>query len=434
MQHVVDSVNKTHIKQLKMNNLNNVIQFHNCSILRDGQIFREDLWTRNGVIINPEPLFFDEKNYADVRVDCKGILISPGFIDIQLNGGFGIDFSDPKEDIAKGLKKVAKGILRNGTTSFCPTLVTSPAEFYHKILKEIKRTAGSNEGAEILGVHLEGPFISIDKKGAHDFNHIKKFTNAEKTIEDVYGPAWRNMSMITLAPELQFSSEVIKHLSDNGITVSLGHSMGSLLQGEKAVCCGASCITHLFNAMLPFHHRDPGLIGLLASSNIPCDRTIYYGIIADGIHTDPAALRIAYRTHPKGLVLVTDAMSALGLDPGVYSLGSQNVDVTDHCAYVAGTNTLCGSIVTMDKCVRHFKEATGCSTVEALEAASLHPAKALGIDNKKGTLNFGSDADFVFLDESLNVLSSWISSKCVYRNPIENELDIQLVDKPHRKL
>jgi len=410
---------------------NQVVQFHNCYILRNGKVIREDLWTRNGKIINPEPLFFDEKNYADVRINCGNILISPGFIDVQINGGFGIDFSDPNENISEGLKKVAKGILPHGTTSFCPTLVTSPPELYHKILKDIPRTPGSAEGAEILGVHTEGPFISAHKKGAHNLEHIHAFTNAEKTIEEVYGSAWRNITMITLAPELQHSSEVISHLCKNGVTVSLGHSMGSLPEGEKAVCSGASFITHLFNAMLPFHHRDPSLIGLLASSKIPADRTVYYGIIADGIHTHPAALRIAYRTHPDGIVLVTDAMSALGLDPGQYSLGSLNVDVTDRCAYILGTTTLAGSIVTMDQCVRHFRESTGCSVVQALEAATLHPAKSLNIDKKKGTLNFGSDADFVFLDGKLNVLSTWIASKCVYRNPTAVEHTIQMVDKPN---
>nr|CAG4648661.1 EOG090X06GX [Polyphemus pediculus] len=259
--------------------------------------------------------------------------------------------------------------------------------------------------------------------------YIQKFHKAEKTIEEVYGPNWRNIAIVTMAPELKNSTAVIKYLKSNGVTISLGHSMGSLIEGERAVQDGASFITHLFNAMLPFHHRDPGLIGLLASSKIPSNKTVYYGIIADGVHTHPAALRIAYRTHPDGIVIVTDAMSALGLDPGHYTLGSQNVEVTDKCAYIAGTTVLSGSIATMDKCVRHFKKASGCSMVDALEAATLHPAKALGIDHKKGTLNFGADADFVFLDQDLNVLSTWIASQCVYQSPTSAEADIAIVDK-----
>nr|CAG4638456.1 EOG090X06GX [Cyclestheria hislopi] len=247
--------------------------------------------------------------------------------------------------------------------------------------------------------------------------------------QEVYGPNWSNIKMITLAPELENSSCVINQLTKCGITVSIGHSMASLPQGETAVSDGATFITHLFNAMLPFHHRDPSLIGLLASTKLPAEKTIYYGVIADGIHTHPAALRIAYSTHPKGIVLVTDAMSALGLQPGRYKLGYQDVDVTEKCALLAGTSTLCGSIATMDKCVRHFKKASGCSTVQALEAATLHPALALGIADKKGTLDFGADADLVFLDEQLNVISTWIASQRVYQNPAFPDHVVRYIDK-----
>ncbi|KZS11258.1 N-acetylglucosamine-6-phosphate deacetylase [Daphnia magna] len=406
-----------------------IIQFHNCFILRDGQIIKEDLWTCERKIVDPEPIFFDKKDYADIKIDCQGLLIAPGYIDLQVNGGFGVDFSRDSETIDQGLEVVAKGLLVYGTTSFCPTLVTSSPEFYHQVVGKIKKTPGSSKGAEILGIHVEGPFINNDKKGAHEKKFIHKFNHGANSIEEVYGKDWRNISMVTLAPELENSTEAIKHLTSNGVTVSLGHSMGSLVQGEEAVRNGASFITHLFNAMLPFHHRDPGLIGLLASSKIPPGKTVYYGIIADGIHTHPAALRIAYRTHPKGLVLVTDAISALGLEPGQYKLGYQDVEVKENCAMLSGTTTLCGAIASMDKCVRHLKRATECSTVEALEAATLHPACALGIQDRKGSLLFGRDADLVMLDHELNVVSTWIASERVYQNPVALELIVQRVTK-----
>nr|CAG4651830.1 EOG090X06GX [Triops cancriformis] len=393
-----------------------VIQFRNCCILRNHQIIREDLWTRNGKIINPEPLFFDEKISADVQIDCHNALIAPGFIDLQINGGFGIDFSNGGEDIVAGIRKVAKGILAHGVTSFCPTIVTSPPSVYHEMLPKVHKTPGSIEGAEVLGVHLEGPFISPSRKGAHDTRYMQDFSQGFEILTKVY-KTLENLCIITLAPELPGAVEVIPKLIQSGVTVSLGHSIGSLSDGEKAALHGASFITHLFNAMLPFHHRDPGLVGLLASDAIPKGKTIYYGIIADGIHTHLAALRIAHRTHPEGLVLVTDAMSALGLKAGRYNLASQQVDVTEDSAYVAGTTTLCGSIAQMDKCVRIFKKATGCSLVAALEAATLHPALAVGLQKKKGTLNFGADADFVFLGPDLEVWSTWIASEKVYQNP-----------------
>lgn len=147
---------------------------------------------------------------------------------------------------------------------------------------------------------------------------------------------------------------------------------------------------------------------------MPAGRCVYFGLIADGCHTHPAALRIAYRTHPDGLCLVTDAIAALGLPSGVHQLGQFQIEVRDAKCYLLGTQTLCGSISSMDECVRIFRQSTGCSREYALEAASLHPARALGITAQKGTLAFGCDADFVLLDDDLRVRSTWIAGECVY--------------------
>lgn len=388
-------------------------QFYNCCILRDGKILNEDLWVRDGKIVNPEKIFYDEKIKPNIRINCNGALISPGYIDLQINGGFGIDFTHNVNNVQEGINKVAKKLLEFGVTSFCPTLVTSPSETYHKIIPNIKRTKGGKHGATVLGIHLEGPFISPSKKGAHLECHIKQFEKGYKSLTDMYG-SLENVSLITLAPELPNTQSVITELCKRNIKVSLGHSIANLKEGEEAVKNGASFITHLFNAMLPFHHRDPGLVGLLTSDQIFPGRIIHYGIIADGIHTHPAALRIAHRTHPEGLVLVTDALSALGLEEGVHQLGQLKIEIRSGRAYIAGTDTLCGSTAEMTKCVRHFKEVTGCSIVEALEAATLHPAKTLGIEKTKGTLNYGADADIVMLDNDLELLSTWISGECVY--------------------
>ncbi|XP_014215446.1 N-acetylglucosamine-6-phosphate deacetylase [Copidosoma floridanum] len=333
-------------------------QFFNCRILRHGRISVEDLWVRGGKIIDPEKIFYDERVKPDEKINCKGALISPGFIDIQINGGFGIDFSCNTENVERGVDTVAKELLSSGVTAFCPTLVTSPKEFYHQILPRIKKRNGGRQGAAILGVHVEGPFISPLKKGAHPENCIQKFENGFQTLLETYG-SLENICYITLAPEIDNAMEVIRESRKQGIKISVGHSVGDLSQGEEAVKNGATFITHLFNAMLPFHHRDPGLVGLLASDNLPPKQTIYYGIIADGVHTHPAALRIAHRTHPKGLVLVTDAISALGLQEGVHQLGQLAIEIRQGRAYIAGSETLCGSIADMAGCVRFFQKASG---------------------------------------------------------------------------
>ncbi|XP_060141204.1 N-acetylglucosamine-6-phosphate deacetylase isoform X1 [Globicephala melas] len=336
-----------------------VIQFTNCRILRGRALLREDLWVRGGRILDPEKLFFEERRVADEQRDCGGCILAPGFIDVQINGGFGVDFSQATEDVGSGVALVARRILPHGVTSFCPTLVTSPPEVYCKVLPQIPVKSGGPHGAGVLGVHLEGPFISHEKRGAHPEAHLRSFeANAFQDLLATYG-GLDNVRIVTLAPELGRSHEVIRALTALGICVSLGHSVADLGTAEEAVQSGATFITHLFNAMLPFHHRDPGIVGLLTSDRLPLGRHIFYGMIADGIHTNPAALRIAHRAHPEGLVLVTDAVPALGLGNGRHTLGQQEVEVDGLTAYVAGTNTLSGSIAPMDTCVRHFLQATG---------------------------------------------------------------------------
>ncbi|XP_037936998.1 N-acetylglucosamine-6-phosphate deacetylase-like [Teleopsis dalmanni] len=332
-----------------------LIQFRNCRLIRDHQLIRDDLWIRNGKIINPEPVFFDEKVEAVKQIDCGDAIIAAGYIDLQINGGYGVDFSHDVETVEEGINKVARGLITNGVTSFCPTLVTSPVEHYKKILPKIPN---KTEGAGILGMHLEGPFINPKKKGAHPEQCIKNLEKGIDSILEAYG-SLNNVKIITLAPEIDATGEVTRALTNRGITVALGHSMANLSDGEKAAQNGATLITHLFNAMLPFHHRDPGLVGLLASDGLPSEQVIYFGIISDGVHTHPAALRIAHRTHPDGLILVTDAISALGLEEGIHHIGELELEVRDGKAFIANTNTLCGSIAPMDECVRIFKKVTG---------------------------------------------------------------------------
>ncbi|KAG8200805.1 hypothetical protein JTE90_006386 [Oedothorax gibbosus] len=396
-----------------MSSSGKLIQFCNCTILRDSQIIQEDLWVRDAKIINPEPVFYDEKLEADVKIDCKNKLIAPGFIDLQINGGFGYDFSTPKGDVVTCVDMVAKGILAHGVTSFCPTVITSSPKQYHEIVPKIKIKNGSKHGAGVLGIHVEGPFINKEKRGAHPVQHIKTLENGIKEIKNTYG-SLDNIRLITIAPELDPKGDVIEELVRSGVTVSLGHSACNLSDGERSVRHGATFITHLFNAMLPFHHRDPGLVGLLTSQKLPKNKSIFYGIIADGIHTHTAALRIAYHSNPKGLVLVTDAMSAMGLQPGIYNIGDQEVEVTNTCAVLTGTQTLSGSIATMDSCIRFLLESVGCSLVNALECATLHPAQVMGITEMKGTLDFGTDADFVMLDQDLQVQDTYIGGECVW--------------------
>lgn len=338
-----------------------------------------------------------------------------GKVVVFSSGGFGFDFSSLDHDINRSLDVVSQGILAHGVTAFCPTIITQSPQFYHQVLPEIRRTDSVNR-ASILGVHLEGPFISYGKKGAHsvDSIHGNGLVSFDQ-ITQVYGNSITdNVAIITIAPELDVNCKVIKSIRDRNIVVSLGHSEAGLQVGESACNSGANFITHLFNAMLPFHHRDPGLIGLLTSQKVP--HQVFFGIIADGIHTHETAVKIAHRSAPSSLVLVTDAISALGLSVGhVHKIGEQLIDVRPEGAFLSGTDTLCGSIASMDQCVRNLINFTGCSIVEAIECATLHPAQVLNLSNTKGNLAFGSDADFLFLDSDLNVTQTFIGGKSVWK-------------------
>eukprot|EP00468_Gymnochlora_sp_CCMP2014_P001021 CAMPEP_0167740340 /NCGR_PEP_ID=MMETSP0110_2-20121227/219_1 /TAXON_ID=629695 /ORGANISM="Gymnochlora sp., Strain CCMP2014" /LENGTH=436 /DNA_ID=CAMNT_0007624215 /DNA_START=147 /DNA_END=1457 /DNA_ORIENTATION=- len=403
-----------------------VVKYINARIMRGGTISKlneEYLWTRGGKIIDPMARFWQAaklRQYAaEVVVDCKGLILVPGYIDLQLNGAFGIDFTslaqtaDGEESKAQSdIKYVAKRVLEHGVTSFSPTIITSSAKSYEKLSKILVRTPGGREHCNILGAHLEGPFISELKYGCHPASLVRKPYRGYASIQSVYGEKLLSETdIITLAPEISGALSVVQPLSEKGILVSCGHSMAKLNLAEKALHSGARMVTHLFNAMPTFHHRDPGLVGLLGSTK---DKP-YYGIISDGIHAHPNSVRIAFKAHPEGAVLVTDAMSAMGLGEGNFQLGETTVTIKDDRATTNNGKTLAGSIARMDLCVRNFREFTGCSTVQAIEAATLRPAEALGISNQKGTLNIGSDADMLLVDDQLNVCATIVGGEFAWR-------------------
>eukprot|EP00038_Savillea_parva_P017549 m.20746 g.20746 ORF g.20746 m.20746 type:complete len:466 (+) comp3823_c0_seq1:220-1617(+) len=425
------------------------ILFKNCRLLRNGALVKDDLWVKNGKIVDGQSWFYDMKKQATRVVDCKGNILAPGFIDLQLNGGFGVDFSIPDDDdLPRAVKFVAKKLLEDGVIAFCPTIITSPQSVYSKLLPQHKTVPGGQHGAAILGLHLEGPFINPAKNGCHPVPEIKNFglgppeqsqddaaariadivpkdatpekeaaakrKVVEKAVDDVY-PDLDNVSIVTLAPEIAGSLDAIKYLTSKGITVSLGHSRSGENDAVQGVLAGASKITHMFNAMSAFHHRDPGIVGLIADEEVcALDRTLFYGVIVDGFHTHPTAVRMAHATHPEGCVLVTDAMAGMGLPPGEHGLGSLRVNISEErkATLYDEPETLAGSVATMQESVQNFAKIVGME--HALEAASLHPAQCLGIDHQKGCLLPGRDADFVLLNDDLEVQATYIAGKVCY--------------------
>jgi N-acetylglucosamine-6-phosphate deacetylase len=370
--------------------------FFNGKILIGQKIVEKDLWISNGIIVSSQ-------QYADTKVDLNGMLVAPGFIDLQINGGFGYDFSSNVD--CNSAQMVAKQLPKHGVTSFLPTIVTSSKEYYKKLIPHFHPRKGGSNGAEILGIHLEGPFINIEMGGAHDKKFIRPF-NGINTLKEFYG-TMEGVRLVTLAPELSNAIHYIKELTKHHIVVSAGHSKATYQQMQEGIQAGVSFATHLFNAMPSFHKREPGIVGAVLEDSV------FFSLIVDGHHLHNAAIKLAWKANPRGLILISDAISALGMPEGKYKLGESSIEVANGKVVVEHTLTIAGSVLSMDQAVRNFHAISGCSAGEALEAASTKPAKLLNLYGRKGTLEFGADADFVILDERLFVQQTYVNGiKC----------------------
>ncbi|KDO23872.1 hypothetical protein SPRG_10019 [Saprolegnia parasitica CBS 223.65] len=392
------------------------LKIENVRVLRGGKLVPTFLWVENGKIMDPQARFWRAQTAAEYGptrvVDGRGLIVAPGFLDVQLNGAYGHDFTD-MDCTPENILEVRQRLLATGVTAFCPTVISSSAETYSQVLPKFSRTDDGHivGGANMIGLHLEGPFINRERKGAHKEEVFAEPEEGLKSLEARYGPLTRDtVAIVTLAPELKGALSAISELSQRGIVVSAGHSSANVQQANLGMDAGITMLTHLFNAMASFHHRDPGLVGLLGATTA----RPYYGLILDGIHSHPTSCRIAQASHPSGLVLVTDCMAGMGLPDGNYELAGLAVDVKDGRAYLHNTTTIAGSVVQMDSCIRTLRKYTNCSIEYALEAATLHPAVALGLAPTKGTLEFGADADFVLLSDDLEVLQTYIAGVLVY--------------------
>mmetsp|Transcript_31162 Transcript_31162/g.63214 ORF Transcript_31162/g.63214 Transcript_31162/m.63214 type:complete len:548 (+) Transcript_31162:111-1754(+) len=520
-----------------------LVRFTDCFLSQGDALIRKDLWVLDGAIVDPMKRWWDSKASSEFLeaqvVFCGGNILAPGFYDIQINGCFGVDFACPEDVTAEKLAMAARALLAHGVVAFLPTIISSSAETYRKLIPRhnaVRRllndstvneitcantglesnstsattTAGreaqdvtsslpppgltSLPRARILGLHLEGPFMNAKKKGAHDAANLKQPTNGFASLLEVYGTL-DGVRLVTLAPELDGALEATAALArmPNGldgegggdedtlwgdssvgrqeaalcssssgtvnknevreameehseknddqserdpgasdqqrhhgnhrrqggrVVVSMGHTLATFEQGCAAVKSGARLVTHLFNAMPAFHHRDPGLVGLLGA---PERCRPHYSIIADGLHAHPASVKLASCAHPQGAVLITDAMGALGLPDGTHTLGNSRVTVRGIRATLEGSDdTLAGAVVSMADCVRNFMRFTQCSASEAIQAASGRPAALLfGEGTLVGTLKPGAPADLVLLGtHDLAVLKVFRNGHLAWPSPV----------------
>jgi len=341
---------------------------------------------------------------ADEVHDYDEALILPGFVDFQVNGAFGVDVASE----SSRLPELSMALLSTGTTSYLPTVISSPEWVYDEALPAIGAEAYPGvtaSGAEVLGVHLEGPFINLEKRGAHAAAHVARpDTQLLSHLLDL-GP----VRMLTLAPELEGAEGLMALAANRGVVVSAGHSDVAFEPAYSALDGSVAGVTHLFNAMSAMHHREPGLPGAAFAH----PRTVC-GLIADGLHVHPEMVGLAFRMlGPDRLCLVTDAIAATGMDNGEYRLATRTV-YADGGVPRLGSGSIAGSVLTMKDAFMNILAFTGCTVPEAARMASTSPARAIGEGRRKGRLVPGYDADVTVLAPDLSVQAVWQCGMLAY--------------------
>ncbi|CEK32715.1 N-acetylglucosamine-6-phosphate deacetylase,N-acetylglucosamine-6-phosphate deacetylase,N-acetylglucosamine-6-phosphate deacetylase,N-acyl-D-aspartate/D-glutamate deacylase,N-acetylglucosamine-6-phosphate deacetylase,Amidohydrolase family [[Clostridium] sordellii] len=361
-------------------------------------------------ILEGKNIIFDDKiiNITDeIPKDCEIIdannnFVSPGLIDIHIHGNMG---KDTMEGTDEAIDTISKSIARHGVTSYLPTTMTMDEESITKALESIKRGMNRNiKGATVIGAHLEGPFINKIYKGAQNGSYIVSPSyELVKKYEDV-------IKVITYAPEEDKNLEFTKDIKRNtNIVLSIGHSAATFIEARDAIRLGASNITHTFNGMTGLNHRDPGVVGAALTTDTYCE------FICDTIHITKDLFQLILDSKTKDkVVLITDSMEAGGLEDGTYSLGGQAVIVKDGAARLE-SGSLAGSVSSLNSMVRNFYKNTNLKLNEAVHLASLNPARSIGIDEYKGSLDIGKDADIAIFDENLNCKMTISSGEIIFK-------------------
>ncbi len=333
-------------------------------------------------------------DWARTRLPA-GAFLAPGFIDLQVNGGGGVLLND--QPTAEGMRAIARAHRRTGTTACLPTLITDTREQMRAAIAAARSAAGSDG---VLGLHLEGPFISPQRPGVHRPDRIAQ--PAAGDLDELRELAGVGRSLVTLAPEC-VPAGFVRTLAASGVRISIGHSEASAAVVMQAIADGATGVTHLFNAMPPLSAREPGIVGTAMA-----DQRLTAGLIVDGIHVDPVSVRAAFMA--KGadrIALVTDAMPTVGTSLDRFELAGQTIKLANG-RLTNKDGTLAGAHLDMASAVRNAVELARIPLADALRAASLTPARFLGLDGERGALAPGARADFVALTSELAVIETWI--------------------------
>ncbi len=348
----------------------------------------------------------DNSDGIEPLFETDGVVL-PGFIDEHIHGAGGADAMDGS---VEALQTISEFVAREGTTGFLATTMTQSEENITKALSAVKEimAKGEYKGAEVLGAHLEGPFISPKHVGAQPLEYVAK--PSAETFDKYNAASGDAIRIVSLAPEVEGGIELIKHLRNKGVTASIGHTGGNYSDAVKAVEAGATNVTHTYNAQTGLHHREVGIVGsAMLLDELNCE------MICDTIHVSVPAIKLVIKNKPRDkYTLITDAMRAKGMPDGLSELGGQEVIVKDGEARLRN-GALAGSVLKMNVAIKNLVQKVGVPFVDAVDYATYNPAKNIGVLEDRGTIEVGKRADFVVLDRDFNVLYTVVGGKVVYK-------------------
>ena len=362
-------------------------------IIKNGAVYQEDkTFVKKDLYLEKGRIVENRDQVSDTtEVDAEGLYVLPGLVDVHSHGAVGHDFSDGDME---GLKKILAYEYAHGVTSYCPTSMTIDKEDLRKIFREMGEWQDEPGLSHVAGINMEGPFLDSSRKGAHRaecimWPDVAFFRECNDSCNHL-------IRLVTLAPNTDGAMDFIRELHDE-VAISLGHSAADYDTARAALDAGACHVTHLFNAMQPMGHRAPGLIGAASE-----DENCRAELISDGIHVHGSMVRAAFKLFPGRIVLISDSMRATGLEAGTYDLGGQQVTVNGKLATLAD-GTIAGSATNLYDCMR-TAVSFGIPVEEAVAAATMNPARSIGVFGEVGSLAAGKRADVVLADKDLGLV------------------------------
>ncbi|WP_019555587.1 N-acetylglucosamine-6-phosphate deacetylase [Propionispira raffinosivorans] len=372
----------------------------NGKIILDDQILTGQVLLYNETIEKIIPEIFFSADSVDLVIDAEGKYVSAGFINLHIHGCCGFDTMD---DTPEALDTIREGMTQSGVTAFLPTTMTYDFPTIYRSFDQIRAAMGKKMGAQILGCHVEGPFISEVYKGAQSSKYIiaPDFSYLEP-YKDI-------IKIVTIAPEKLVGDRFINECKKNHIVVSMGHSSATYEEAMAAIAAGVGQVTHLFNGLQPLHHRRPSVVGAALDTAVNCE------IIADNVHVHPAMQRLVYKIKGKEqLILITDSMRACMLPDGESELGGQVVIVKDQIARLRD-GTIAGSVLTMNEAIRRFWLNTGVPLQDVIRLVTINPAKELLIYDKMGSIAVGKEANLTIFDDNIFISQTIVEGGVVYQ-------------------